>query len=265
MTEEARTFIADLVWNDRDFTQVFTADYSFANADIAAIYGVSAPAKEFDRIQFSTTSERAGLLGQTLFLALTAKPDDTSITARGLYIREQFLCQHVAEPPPGVNTNLPDITEAKPQTNRDRMREHVTNPSCATCHNLIDPIGYGFEKYDAIGARRETFKLRIFGAYDGGHNTSQPKMLDLPLDTSGFVAGLPNSRFTNPRELGAVLARSSACQECLVKQYFRYTAGRLETAADRTLLKQVTDEFKQSQFRFKELMISLVRSREFAQ
>lgn len=263
MTEEARTFIGDLVWNDRDFTQIFTADYSFANADLAAIYGVPAPAKEFDRISFPATSERAGLLGQTLFLALTAKPDDTSITARGLYIREQFLCQHVAEPPPGVNTNLPDITEAKPQTNRDRMREHVTNPSCATCHNLIDPIGYGFEKFDAIGARRESFKLRIFGAYDGGHNTSQPKMLDLPLDTSGFVAGLPNSKFTNPRELGAVLARSLNCQECLVKQYFRYTVGRMETPADRALLRQVTQDFQQSQFRFKELMISLVRAREF--
>ncbi len=263
MTEEARTFIAELVWNDRDFTNIFTADYSFANADIAAIYGVTAPAKEFDRIRFSVASERAGLLGQTLFLALTAKPDDTSPTARGLYVREQFLCQHVAEPPPGVNTNLPDITEAKPQTNRDRMREHVTNPSCATCHNLIDPIGFGFEKFDAIGARRENFKLRFFGSYDGGHKTGQPKSVELPLDTTGFVAGLPDSKFANPRELGAVLARSPACQKCIVKQYFRYTAGRMETAADRTLLRQVMDDFKQSQFRFKELMISLVRAREF--
>jgi mono/diheme cytochrome c family protein len=263
MTEEARTFVSDLVWNDRDFTNIFTADYSFANADIAAIYGVPAPAKEFDRIRFPAESERAGLLGQTLFLALTAKPDDTSPTARGLYVREQFLCQHVAEPPPGVNTNLPDITEAKPQTNRDRMREHVTNPSCATCHNLIDPIGFGFEKFDAIGARRETFKLRFFGSYEGGHNTSQPKSVELPLDTAGYVAGLPDSRFANPRELGAVLARSPSCQECLVKQYFRYTAGRMETPADRAMIRQVTEDFIKSQFRFKELMISFVRAREF--
>jgi hypothetical protein len=265
MTEEARTFIADLVWNDRDFTNIFTADYSFANADIAAIYGVPAPAKEFDRIRFPAESERAGLLGQTLFLALTAKPDDTSPTARGLYIREQFLCQHVAEPPPGVNTNLPEITEAKPQTNRDRMREHVTNPSCATCHNLIDPIGFGFEKYDAIGARRETFKLRFFGSYEGGHNQRQAKSIELPVDTTGYVAGIPDSKFSNPRELGAVLARSPQCQECIAKQYFRYIAGRMETAADRSLLRQVNDDFKRSQFHFKELMISLVRAREFVQ
>jgi len=71
---------------------------------------------------------------------------------------------------------------------------------------------------------------------------------------------LPDSQFTSPRELGAVLARSAQCQECLVKQYFRYTAGRMETPADRPLLRRVFEDFKKSQFRFKELMISLVRS-----
>ena len=101
MTEEARRFVGDLVWNDRNFMELFTADYGFVNADLAAIYGVPAPAKEFDRVAFPAGSERAGLLGQALFLALTAKPDDTSPTARGLFVREQFLCQHVPEPPPG--------------------------------------------------------------------------------------------------------------------------------------------------------------------
>lgn len=263
MTEEARSFIADLVWNDRDFTKAFTADYSFINADLATIYGVTAPAKEFDRVGFSSESERAGLLGQSLFLALTAKPDDTSPTARGLFIREQFLCQHVAEPPPGVNTNLPEITEAKPQTNRDRLREHTTNPSCATCHNLIDPIGFAFERFDAIGRRQDKFKLQFF-VTDEDDNRRTAKTIELPLDTSGFVAGLPDSRFSSPRELGAVLARSPQCQECLVKQYFRYTTGRMETPADRSLIRQVFDDFKKSQFHFKELMISLVRAREFS-
>lgn len=263
MTEEARSFIADLVWNERDFTQVFTADYSFINADLAVIYDVPAPAKEFDRVGFPAQSERAGLLGQSLFLALTAKPDDTSPTARGLFIREQFLCQHVAEPPPGVNTNLPEITQAKPQTNRERLREHVANPSCATCHNLIDPIGFAFEKFDAIGKRQDKFKLQFF-VTDEDDNRRVAKILELPLDTTGHVAGIPDSKFSSPRELGAVLARSSQCQECLVKQYFRYTVGRMETSADRPLIRQVFEDFKKSQFQFKELMISLVRSREFS-
>src|SRR5215471_13400994 len=264
MAEETRSFISDLVWNDRDFMDVFTADYSFINADLAEIYGVPAPAREFDRVKFPAESERAGLLGQSLFLALTAKPDDTSPTARGLFIREQFLCQHVSEPPPGVNTNLPEVTEAKPQTNRERMREHVTNPSCSTCHNLIDPIGFGFEKFDAIGARRNKFKLLFFGGGEDGERRAKSKTVELEMDTVGYVAGIPDSKFSSPRELGAVLARSPQCQECLVKQYFRYTSGRMETPADRPLIRQVSEDFRKSQFRFKELIISLVRSREFS-
>ncbi|MCI0392843.1 MAG: DUF1592 domain-containing protein [Acidobacteria bacterium] len=263
MTEETRSFISDLVWNDRNFMDAFTSDYSFINADLAAIYGVPAPAREFDRVKFPSESERAGLLGQSLFLSLTAKPDDTSPTARGLFIREQFLCQHVSEPPPGVNTNLPEITEAKPQTNRERMREHVTNPSCSTCHNLIDPIGFGFEKFDAIGARRDKFKLLFFAPDEEDDRRAKPKTVELEMNTDGFVAGLPDSKFSSPRELGAVLARSPQCQECLVKQYFRYTSGRMETQADRPLIRQVSEVFRKSQFRFKELIISLVRSREF--
>jgi Protein of unknown function (DUF1592)/Protein of unknown function (DUF1588)/Protein of unknown function (DUF1587)/Protein of unknown function (DUF1585)/Protein of unknown function (DUF1595) len=263
MTEETRSFIADLVWNDRNFMDAFTADYSFINADLAAIYGVPAPAREFDRVKFPAEAERAGLLGQSLFLALTAKPDDTSPTARGLFIREQFLCQHVSEPPPGVNTNLPEITEAKPQTNRERLREHVTNPSCSTCHNLIDPIGFGFEKFDAVGARRDKFKLLFFGDDDEGGRRAKARTVELEMDTAGYVAGIPDSKFSSPRELGAVLARSPQCQECLVKQYFRYTTGRMERPADRNLIRQVTEDFRKSQFRFKELIISLILSREF--
>jgi len=74
-------------------------------------------------------------------------------------VREQFLCQHVADPPPGVNTNLPPVTAAKPMTNRDRLASHTTERMCAGCHNLVDPIGFGLEKYDAIGQRRDKLKI----------------------------------------------------------------------------------------------------------
>jgi hypothetical protein len=77
------------------------------------------------------------------------------------------------------------------------------------------------------------------------------------------VAGIRDSNFTSPRELGSILARTPQCQECVVKQYFRYIAGRAETAADRPLLTKVFEDFRDSQFRFKELMVSLMRAREF--
>lgn len=262
MTEEARIFLGDLVWNDRNFMDFVKAGHSFVNGDLASIYGIPAPAKEYDRVEFPAGSERAGLLGQALFLALTAKPDETAPTARGLFVREQFLCQHVAEPPPGVNTNLPEITEAKPQTNRERLGAHLINPSCATCHNLIDPIGFGFEKFDAIGARREKFKLAFFPTKGAGRR-APPKSVELDINSAGNVAGLANSSFSSPLELGNILAASAQCQECIVKQYFRYTAGRMETPGDRALIKKALDDFRSSQFRFKELIVSVLRSREF--
>lgn len=266
MTEEAQAFVGDLVWNGRNFMELFTANYGYPDSDLAGIYGVKAPPREFERVAFPPGSERAGLLGQALFLAITAKPDDSSPTARGLFVREQFLCQHVPEPPAGVNTNLPPVPEAMPQTNRARMSEHATNPSCATCHTLIDPIGFGLERFDAIGARREKFRLQFPAGRggEGGSRRAPMKTLDLEIDAKGFVAGIPDSQFSSPSELGAVLAKSAQCQECMVKQYFRYTAGRMETPADRPVIRQLADDFRNSQFRFKELIVSMVRLRESA-
>jgi hypothetical protein len=265
MTQEALLFLGDLVWNDRNFMNAFTANYGFVNADLALIYGVPAPAKEFDRVQFPPASERGGLLGQSLFLALTSKPEDASLTGRGLFVREQFLCQHVPPPPANVDTNLKPSTEAHPQTNRDRMSEHVSNPVCASCHNLIDPIGWGLEKFDAIGMRRDEFKLTFanMGHGGGGARRTPPKSVMLPIDTKGQVVGIGQSAFTSPRELGMILAATPQCQECMVKQYFRYAVGRTETAADRPVLDRIFQDFKNSDYRFKELILSLVRSREF--
>jgi hypothetical protein len=259
MTLEARSFVSDLVWNNRNFTELFSAPYGFPNGDLARIYGVEPPANDFDRVAFPANSGRAGLLGQAMFLTLTTKPDETSPTSRGLFVREQFLCQHVADPPPGVNTNLPPVTEAKPMTNRDRLAMHTENKTCAGCHNLVDPIGFGFEKFDAIGQRREKLKL-TFGQTFGEAKNAQRKVatIELDLDTRGQVAGIPNSAFTNPKELGDVLAGSPQCQECVVKQYFRYVTGRTETPADRPLIRSVLEDFRRSGFHFQEMIISMM-------
>ena len=87
-------------------------DYAFVNRHLAALYGMPAPAGEFERVSFRPSSDRAGLTGAGSFMVLTSKPGETSPTARGLFVREQFLCQHVPDPPPGVNTNLPPVSEA---------------------------------------------------------------------------------------------------------------------------------------------------------
>ena len=255
MTEEARRFAGDLVWNDRNFMQIYTANYGFVNGDLANLYKVAAPPLEFAKVTFPPESERAGILGQALFLSLTSKPDETSPTARGLFVREQFLCQKVPEPPPGVNANLPIPTEAKPMTNRERLAAHLGNESCAGCHKLIDPIGFGFEKFDAIGGRRE--KLKQSFPPDRKAKNQQAASVMLDLDTTGMVAGVPDSDFDSPRKLGDVLARTPQCQECVVRQLFRYMAGRLEIPADRPLIDRAFERFRESQFNLKELMIAL--------
>jgi hypothetical protein len=260
MIEEARRFVGDLVWNDRNFMDVFRGSYGFVNSDLAAVYKVPAPAGDFDRTEFPPDQDRAGVLGQALFLTLTSKPEDTAPTARGLFIREQFLCQMVPPPPPGVDTNLPPVTENRPVTNRERLAEHTTNKACSGCHNLIDPIGFGLEKFDAIGVRREKAKLLF---YPDVHEAKiAKKEVELALDTTGQIAGVENSRFSTTQQLGEILAGARQCQECVVKQVFRYMSGRHETAADESRISQALEDFRKSGFHFKELLISLIKSME---
>lgn len=271
MAEETRRLFNHLVWNNVNFMKLFSADYSFLNADLAALYGLPAPDKDFDRVQFPPDMGRAGVLGQPMFLTLTGKPMDTSPTDRGLYVREHFLCQNVPPPPPGVNTTLPPVTDAKPMTNRELLSMHVTNPSCASCHRLIDPIGYGFEQYDTLGRFREKHFLTVFPTRDEmlSKRKTEPTKYELPLDPSGEVRGIAvrggvsHARFSNPKELGIILASEPTCQKCIVKQVFRYALGRPETGADREAIEQIFRDFGDSRFLFQELIIALVRSEPF--
>jgi hypothetical protein len=264
MTEEAKHFIGDLVWSDRNFMEAFTANYGFVNSSLAAVYKVPTPANEYERVAFPPEQQRSGLLGQALFLTLTSKLEDTAPTGRGLFVREQFLCQHVPPPPPGVDTNLPAVSQARPLTNRERLGSHTTDKSCAGCHALIDPIGFGLEKFDAIGMYREKQKLLFFPEYHSGPKKPKPQEIELTLDTAGRVAGLPNPEFTSARQLGEMLARTPQCQECVVKQVFRYMAGRLDTRADAPVIRQALEDFRDSGFHFKALVVSLVKARDFS-
>jgi hypothetical protein len=258
MMEETRRLFHELVWNNRNFMEFYSADYGFLNSDLAKLYGVSTPAQDFGRVVFPAQTERAGVLGQGTFLSATSKPADTSPTARGLFVREQFLCQEVPQPPPGVSTNLPALEKAKPQTTRERLGVHLSSESCSSCHRLIDPIGFGFEKFDALGQRREKQKV-VFRTERGSGEDAPPTTFDLDLDTHGEVAGIQSSTFSSPRELGKILAGSAQCQECVVKQLFRYAAGRHETGLDRLVIRKAYEDFQRSGFLFQELIVSLSR------
>lgn len=264
MVEETRRLLHYLVWEDRNFMELFTADYSFLAAELASLYGLPTPTGQFEMVKFPADSTRAGLLGHGSFLASTAGPTETSPTARGIFVREQLLCQHVPPPPPGVVTTLPEPSIDKPRSKRQLMAEHVENPSCAACHKLMDPIGFGLERFDAIGRWRE--KEALFIAVTGfadEADSKDPRKVELEIDTRGEVAGLPDSAFSESKRLGQILADSRVCQECMVRQMFRYAYGRRETAADQPVVDQLFAKFKASGFRFKTLLTALVDSPEF--
>jgi hypothetical protein len=118
----------------------------------------------------------------------------------------------------------------------------------------MDPIGFGLEGFDAIGRARSKETILINGP---DPNRATPKKFDLPLETSGEVAGLPDSAFSDSRQLGRILAGSPVCRQCIVRQIFRYANGRLETASDEETIQNLFAEFRDSGFHFKELLIAL--------
>jgi hypothetical protein len=260
MVEETRRLLDHLVWDDRNFMELLTADYAYLSSDLATLYKLPAPPGQFELVHFPAGTRRAGLLGEASFLAANAGPTETSPTARGIFIREQLLCQHVPPPPPNVDTNLPEATADKPSTRRQRMSAHVENPLCASCHRLMDPIGFGLESFDAIGRLRQHETILIESPTG---NRKDEKKIDLDLDTRGEVAGIPNSAFSDSSQLGRILAQSQICQECMVRQIFRYAFGRLETSSDEETIHQLFATFRDSSFHFKDLLIGLVRSPEF--
>jgi hypothetical protein len=265
MVEETRRLFDHLVWHDRNFMEYFTADFTFVNPDLARLYGLPVPSEEFAKVPYPADSGRAGVLGHGSFLVLTSKPAETSPTARGLFVRNQFLAQEVPPPPAGVNTALPNVTEDQPMTNRQRLAIHLNSESCAGCHRLIDPIGLGFEQYNAIGVFQKKMVLQFPADRGDGSRGRRTTTRELDVDPSGFVQGMEESAFSTPRELGRLLAASKACQKAIVKQLFRYAWGRHEAPDDQRLIDALFAKFRDSGFRFRELIVAIATSHLFVQ
>lgn len=265
MLEETTRLFSHLVWEDKPFVEIFTANYSFLNLPLAQLYGLPAPEAEFALTKYPNDAKRSGILGHASFLTLTSKPSETAPTERGLFVREHFLCQIVPPPPPGVSTTLPVLSDEKPMTNKERLAVHLSNSSCAGCHRLVDPIGFGFEQFDAIGRYREKQIALVYPPVDTTKKNVRRDgvPVELTVDTKATILGLPNSDFSNPAEAGKILAASPACQRCIVKQFFRYALGRAETEADRPHLDEAHRRFEKSGFRFRELVLAIVTSRPF--
>ena len=265
MTEESLQLFRHLAWNDLDFREFFNADYTFVDDFLTTIYGMPDPQTPFRKTPYGADSLRGGILGHGTFLAQTGKPINTSPTERGLFVREHFLCQTIPPPPPGVDASLPPLAVgAQPMTIRMTMESlHAPETACASCHKLVDPIGFGFEHFDTVGAYREEEPVRVEPTPQQERQGMKAETHQLAIDSAGYIAGIEDSDFSSPREAGRILANSETCQKCVVKQLFRYFFGRHETKHDADLIQRAYNRFRESGFLFRELVLGLLVTEEF--
>jgi hypothetical protein len=240
--EEILRLVTDLVLVlDGDYRDILTSRTTFVNRELAAVYNMRAPSRdEFSAAQWPPEVPRSGLLGQVGFLALASHPVSTSATLRGRFIRERLLCQLIPAPPADVDTSIPEPSGTTP-TLRDRVAEHLTEPSCATCHQITDPMGLALENFDGVGRYRAT---------DGGAT----------IDTTGDLDGVA---FDGPLSLAEALRDHPRFGQCLVQHVYRYSNGRLEGAGELSMVRELALAFERDGYSVRSLLLQMVTTPAF--
>ncbi|MES2460960.1 MAG: DUF1592 domain-containing protein [Armatimonadota bacterium] len=242
MQEETVRFVDSIVRDDRSILTLLQGKYTFLNERLANFYGisgVSGPA--FRKVSLAGT-KRGGVLTQASVLTVTSYPNRTSPVLRGKWILENILFAPPPDPPPGVpNLDVGGVGSAK--SLRAQLEEHRKNPTCASCHSRMDPLGFGLENFDAIGAWRKK---------DG----------DIAIDSSGT---LPDGRkFVGPSGLGSVLKTDSdAFVHGVSGKLLTYALGRGLDHSDRATVKQIARTTAGDDYRFSRLVLEIVSSRPF--
>jgi Protein of unknown function (DUF1588)/Protein of unknown function (DUF1592)/Protein of unknown function (DUF1585) len=227
----------------RNVLDIFDANFTYINKPLAAHYGYTAPASsDFVRMDLPANSPRAGVLTQAAFLAAMAHPVETSPTLRGKLVRERLLCEPVPAAPPDVITTLAPTPANANATLRQRLSAHVSDPRCASCHNAMDPIGFGFEKFDAVGRFRTTEKNQA-------------------IDSSGRWDNTAN--FKEAAELVRLLKADARLPACVTKVVYRHAVGHIEQAGEEASLQAVERNALAQGFSFRALLIEMVASDAF--
>ncbi|PWT84552.1 MAG: hypothetical protein C5B57_04620, partial [Blastocatellia bacterium] len=153
---ETELFVGSTLREDRSVLDLLRANYTFVNERLARHYGIAGIyGSRFRRVTLPNSDQRGGLLGNGSLLATTSYPDRTSPVLRGKYLLNNIFGLPVPPPPPGVDTNLSDTKPgAAPRSIRERLAQHRKDPGCASCHAVIDPLGFTLENFDAIGGWR---------------------------------------------------------------------------------------------------------------
>jgi hypothetical protein len=240
--EETLLNYEHLVFEDEgDYRDILVSNRTFVNRKLASMYDVAAPAREgFAELVWTEDDPRSGLLTQVSVLSLHAHAVSSSATLRGKFIREKLLCQELPPPPSNLNTSLPEVTDSAP-TLRDRVEQHMSDPSCAVCHEMMDPLGLGLENFDGLGR----YRLRENGK---------------TIDASGDLDGV---EYTGAKGLGQVISESDDFRACFVAQIARYANGRMEEAGESAGYEHLTKRFKRSRYRVQKLMREFMLSPAF--
>lgn len=224
------------------FDDLLQSDAVFLSPALAEFYGATPNGDG----SYTMPGERAGLLTQPALMALYAYPDRSSPIARGVWVRQRMLCQTLPPPPDDVDIEPPSVDPSA--TTREQFAEHTSEPACAGCHVLIDPLGFPFEHYDAVGQWRTD---------ENG----------LAIDASGEFSGVTDEDLVGPVDdavdMAGKLAQSSDFRACATEQWFTFALGRLpDEVADECSLLQASDVVAESGD-IRDLLVAIVVSDAF--
>ena len=236
-------FVQHTFWDEGGNVQALLGSQTvFLDAPLASLYGVE-PADGFTSYQ---DPNRAGILTQPALMALLAHADQSAPVQRGKFVREQVLCKPLPPPPPDVDTTPPDPDPGA--TTRERFRQHSADARCASCHSLLEGVGFGLEEFDQFGR----FRTEEYG---------------IPVDATGnlLATGDPamEGGFDGANELAAKFAESPQVEACLATQWFRYGMGRGEQQEDVCSLLQIKTNFAETGGDFRELLIAMATTDAF--
>jgi hypothetical protein len=245
MRTELGMFLDDVLFKgDGKLESLFTSHFAYVDAALAPLYGVPAPAGgAFTRVDLDPT-QRAGIVTDVGLITAHTFVDESSAIHRGKFVREALLCVTPPDPPADLMVMPP---EPKPGvSNRERLVEHSTTPSCKACHVMMDPIGFGFEAYDGLGR---------FRTVDANGK---------PFDDSGELTMTKdaNGTFKGPVGLAAKLAGSSDVRDCLIGNVVRFAQGP-DAAGDACVQQKLSAVFEQSKHDIKELFVAIARTDGF--
>ena len=246
LREETRQFVAYVLrQGDGKLETLLSAKFSMLNGPLFDHYGVAKPAGATDWTKVDLKpGERAGILTQAGLMASLAREDRTSFIRRGKVVREGFLCTSVPDPPPGVDASeamIPATADA-----RERARLHRTKPECAACHELFDPLGFAFEKYDAVGK---------FRTMESG------KLIDTNTDVTSTTA--LNGPVKDAVELAQKLSTADEVRSCIARQWMRFGMGREESDDDTPSLTAAMKGFQAGGYKVGDLLVALAKSDTF--